>query len=307
MPTILQWVRLLEEKIQQQTWYAAPYERRYRNEHVLPFIEREFREVYGSKVDALGSELQPPRVGMAGIGVDAAFTGLRPIVEFMTFNFAMQAIDHIINSAAKTLYMSGGQLGCPIVFRGPNGAAARVAAETVPGPVRRLEHALDPDPHEHVAHDAADVETLVDHQCREVRKTRGGDHGCGVGPGGSGRTCPVGTLPPGTLRFANIDPQIDSIVGRETGLGGGRGPPPPPGCAKKLRILPQESYGTLANRGRSILRSRRLSVRTKALFLVTAAGSNGSAERGLSGMARTRLSKLMVGGRFLRAFDGTWS
>ena len=71
MPTILQWVRLLEEKIQQQTWYAAPYERRYRNEHVLPFIEREFREVYGSKVDALGSELQPPRVGMAGIGVDA--------------------------------------------------------------------------------------------------------------------------------------------------------------------------------------------------------------------------------------------
>src|ERR671931_2617239 len=55
--------------------------------------------------------------------------GLRPIVEFMTFNFAMQAIDHIINSAAKTLYMAGGQLGCPIVFRGPNGAAARVAAQ----------------------------------------------------------------------------------------------------------------------------------------------------------------------------------
>lgn len=67
--------------------------------------------------------------GFAGIGVGAAMAGLRPIVEFMTFNFAMQAIDQIVNSAAKTLYMSGGQLGCPIVFRGPNGAAARVAAQ----------------------------------------------------------------------------------------------------------------------------------------------------------------------------------
>ena len=67
--------------------------------------------------------------GFAGLGVGAAFDGLRPIVEFMTMNFAMQAIDHIINSAAKTLYMSGGQMGCPIVFRGPNGAAARVAAQ----------------------------------------------------------------------------------------------------------------------------------------------------------------------------------
>ncbi|MCP8938184.1 pyruvate dehydrogenase complex E1 component subunit beta [Alsobacter sp. SYSU M60028] len=67
--------------------------------------------------------------GFAGVAVGAAFTGLRPVVEFMTFNFAMQAIDHIINSAAKTLYMSGGQMGCPIVFRGPNGAAARVAAQ----------------------------------------------------------------------------------------------------------------------------------------------------------------------------------
>jgi pyruvate dehydrogenase E1 component beta subunit len=67
--------------------------------------------------------------GFAGLGVGAAMAGLRPIVEFMTFNFAMQAIDHIINSAAKTLYMSGGQMGCPIVFRGPNGAAARVAAQ----------------------------------------------------------------------------------------------------------------------------------------------------------------------------------
>jgi pyruvate dehydrogenase E1 component beta subunit len=67
--------------------------------------------------------------GFAGIGVGAAFAGLRPIVEFMTWNFAMQAIDQIINSAAKTHYMSGGQLSCPIVFRGPNGAAARVAAQ----------------------------------------------------------------------------------------------------------------------------------------------------------------------------------
>ncbi|MGR3505499.1 MAG: pyruvate dehydrogenase complex E1 component subunit beta [Paracoccaceae bacterium] len=67
--------------------------------------------------------------GFAGIAVGASFGGLRPIVEFMTFNFAMQAIDHIINSAAKTLYMSGGQMGAPMVFRGPNGAAARVGAQ----------------------------------------------------------------------------------------------------------------------------------------------------------------------------------
>jgi pyruvate dehydrogenase E1 component beta subunit len=65
----------------------------------------------------------------AGVGVGAAFAGLKPIVEFMTWNFAMQAIDHIVNSAAKTLYMSGGQMNCPIVFRGPNGAASRVAAQ----------------------------------------------------------------------------------------------------------------------------------------------------------------------------------
>src|SRR6267143_2626018 len=67
--------------------------------------------------------------GFAGIGVGAAMAGLKPIVEFMTFNFAMQAMDQIINSAAKTLYMSGGQMGCSIVFRGPNGAASRVAAQ----------------------------------------------------------------------------------------------------------------------------------------------------------------------------------
>jgi len=67
--------------------------------------------------------------GFAGLGVGAAMAGLKPIVEFMTWNFAMQAIDHIINSAAKTLYMSGGQIKCSVVFRGPNGAAARVAAQ----------------------------------------------------------------------------------------------------------------------------------------------------------------------------------
>ena len=67
--------------------------------------------------------------GFAGIGIGAAFGNLKPIVEFMTFNFAMQVMDQIINSAAKTLYMSGGQMGCPIVFRGPNGAASRVAAQ----------------------------------------------------------------------------------------------------------------------------------------------------------------------------------
>jgi pyruvate dehydrogenase E1 component beta subunit len=68
-------------------------------------------------------------MGFAGIGVGASWGGLKPIVEFMTFNFSMQAMDHIINSAAKTLYMSGGQMGSPMVFRGPNGAAARVGAQ----------------------------------------------------------------------------------------------------------------------------------------------------------------------------------
>jgi pyruvate dehydrogenase E1 component beta subunit len=68
-------------------------------------------------------------MGFAGIGVGASWGGLKPIVEFMTFNFSMQAIDHILNSAAKTLYMSGGQMGSPMVFRGPNGAAARVGAQ----------------------------------------------------------------------------------------------------------------------------------------------------------------------------------
>ncbi|WEF23678.1 pyruvate dehydrogenase complex E1 component subunit beta [Paracoccus sp. S3-43] len=89
-------------------------------------ISQGLLDKYGSRrvVDTPISE-----IGFAGIGTGAALAGLRPIVEFMTFNFAMQAMDHIINSAAKTLYMSGGQMGCPIVFRGPNGAAARVGAQ----------------------------------------------------------------------------------------------------------------------------------------------------------------------------------
>lgn len=69
------------------------------------------------------------QAGFTGVAIGAAFSGLKPIVEFMTWNFSMQAIDQIINSAAKTLYMSAGQISCPIVFRGPNGAAAGVAAQ----------------------------------------------------------------------------------------------------------------------------------------------------------------------------------
>ena len=89
-------------------------------------VTRELLQEFGAKrvIDTPITEY-----GFAGIGVGAAMGGLRPIVEFMTFNFAMQAIDHIINSAAKTLYMSGGQMRCPIVFRGPNGAASRVGAQ----------------------------------------------------------------------------------------------------------------------------------------------------------------------------------
>jgi pyruvate dehydrogenase E1 component beta subunit len=89
-------------------------------------VTRELLQEFGDKrvVDTPITEH-----GFAGLGVGAAFGGLKPVVEFMTFNFAMQAIDQIINSAAKTLYMSGGQMGCPIVFRGPNGAASRVGAQ----------------------------------------------------------------------------------------------------------------------------------------------------------------------------------
>ncbi|MET3527550.1 pyruvate dehydrogenase complex E1 component subunit beta [Phenylobacterium koreense] len=89
-------------------------------------VSRDLLQEFGDKriVDTPITEY-----GFAGLGVGAAMAGLKPIVEFMTWNFAMQAIDHIVNSAAKTLYMSGGQIQCSIVFRGPNGAAARVAAQ----------------------------------------------------------------------------------------------------------------------------------------------------------------------------------
>jgi pyruvate dehydrogenase E1 component beta subunit len=89
-------------------------------------VTRELLQEFGSRrvVDTPITEY-----GFAGIGCGAAMGGLKPIVEFMTWNFGMQAIDHIINSAAKTLYMSGGQMRCPIVFRGPNGAASRVGAQ----------------------------------------------------------------------------------------------------------------------------------------------------------------------------------
>jgi pyruvate dehydrogenase E1 component subunit beta len=109
-----------------------------RDERVL-LLGEEVAEYQGAYKVSQGllQEFGPKRVidtpitehGFAGLGVGAAFAGLRPIVEFMTWNFAMQGIDHIINSAAKTLYMSGGQISSPIVFRGPNGAASRVAAQ----------------------------------------------------------------------------------------------------------------------------------------------------------------------------------
>lgn len=110
-----------------------------RRDHRVILMGEEVAEYQGAYKVSQGilEEFGPQRVidtpitehGFAGLGVGAAFMGLRPIVEFMTFNFSMQAIDQIINSAAKTLYMSGGQMGCPIVFRGPNGAASRVAAQ----------------------------------------------------------------------------------------------------------------------------------------------------------------------------------
>src|SRR3984893_12847366 len=110
--------------------------RRDRDVFVMGEEVAEYQGAY-KVTQGLLDEFGPERVidtpitehGFAGLGVGAALTGLKPIVEFMTFNFAMQAIDQIINSAAKTLYMSGGQMGCPIVFRGPNGAASRVGAQ----------------------------------------------------------------------------------------------------------------------------------------------------------------------------------
>ncbi|MDG1295228.1 MAG: pyruvate dehydrogenase complex E1 component subunit beta, partial [Planktomarina sp.] len=110
-----------------------------RSDETVYLMGEEVAEYQGAYKISQGmlDEFGPKRVidtpitehGFAGIAVGAAFGGLKPVVEFMTFNFAMQAMDHIINSAAKTLYMSGGQMGAPMVFRGPNGAAARVGAQ----------------------------------------------------------------------------------------------------------------------------------------------------------------------------------
>lgn len=110
-----------------------------RRDHTVFLMGEEVAEYNGAYkvsqglLDEFGSKrvIDTPitEAGFAGLGVGAAFHGLRPIIEFMTFNFSLQAMDQIINSAAKTLYMSGGQMGCPIVFRGPNGAAARVGAQ----------------------------------------------------------------------------------------------------------------------------------------------------------------------------------
>ena len=110
--------------------------RRDENVYVMGEEVAEYQGAY-KITEGLLAEFGPKRVvdtpitehGFAGLAVGSAFAGLRPVVEFMTWNFAMQAIDQIINSAAKTNYMSGGQVRCPIVFRGPNGAAARVAAQ----------------------------------------------------------------------------------------------------------------------------------------------------------------------------------
>ncbi len=130
-------VEMVEMTVRQALNEAMAEELR-RDERVFVMGEEvaEYQGAY-KVTQGLLQEFGPQRVvdtpitehGFAGLGVGAAFAGLRPIVEFMTFNFAMQAIDQIINSAAKQLYMSGGQVAAPIVFRGPNGAAARVAAQ----------------------------------------------------------------------------------------------------------------------------------------------------------------------------------
>jgi pyruvate dehydrogenase E1 component beta subunit len=132
------WFRDTRRQTVREALRDAMAEEMRRDERVFVMGEEvaEYQGAY-KVTQGLLQEFGPKRVidtpitehGFAGLGVGAAFYGLRPIIEFMTFNFSMQAIDHIINSAAKTLYMSGGQMGCPIVFRGPNGAAARVAAQ----------------------------------------------------------------------------------------------------------------------------------------------------------------------------------
>ncbi|NVK18088.1 MAG: pyruvate dehydrogenase complex E1 component subunit beta [Methylocystaceae bacterium] len=127
-----------EEMTVRQALNTALFEEFRRDEKVLVMGEEvaEYQGAYKitqGLLDEFGAKrvVDTPitEIGFTGVGVGAAWSGLKPIVEFMTFNFAMQAIDHIINSAAKTLYMSGGEISCPIVFRGCNGAAARVAAQ----------------------------------------------------------------------------------------------------------------------------------------------------------------------------------
>ena len=118
---------------------ATPWRWRLRRDPAVFLLGEEVAQYQGAYKVSQGllDEFGPRRIidtpitehGFTGMAVGAAMNGLKPIVEFMTFNFAMQAIDQIMNSAAKTLYMSGGQMGCPIVFRGPNGAASRVAAQ----------------------------------------------------------------------------------------------------------------------------------------------------------------------------------
>ena len=109
----------LDEKVFVMGEEVAEYQGAYK-------VTQGLLEEFGDKRDI---DTPITEQGFTGLGVGAAFGGLKPIIEFMTFNFSMQAIDQIINSAAKTLYMSGGQMNCPIVFRGPNGAASRVAAQ----------------------------------------------------------------------------------------------------------------------------------------------------------------------------------
>ena len=136
-PEVPEGTEMLKQTVREALRDAMAEEmRRDRDVFVMGEEVAEYQGAY-KVTQGLLQEFGPKRVidtpitehGFAGLGVGAALAGLKPIVEFMTFNFAMQAIDQIINSAAKTLYMSGGQMGAPIVFRGPNGAAARVGAQ----------------------------------------------------------------------------------------------------------------------------------------------------------------------------------
>ncbi|MFC3051073.1 pyruvate dehydrogenase complex E1 component subunit beta [Kordiimonas pumila] len=136
-PTIPEGTEMVSQTVREALRDAMAEEmRKDTNVFVMGEEVAEYQGAY-KVTQGLLDEFGPERVidtpitehGFAGLGVGAAFTGLKPVIEFMTFNFAMQAIDHIINSAAKTRYMSGGLVECPVVFRGPNGAASRVGAQ----------------------------------------------------------------------------------------------------------------------------------------------------------------------------------